>query len=186
MGFWYSDTEDRTGPWHWNGIAISLCQTIGLHRQPNASQNHMRALSVSDRRLWRQIWWSCVYREAWFSAGMGRPMRINLADCNTPMPDAKDSDALLAGVPESMRKKYLPEGTKDLSRLWTELLCLTVSLSNILSWQHRVERTRPSRAEIEHAEDQIRVYYDRNDPSMKHKRCQIVALHDYHFELYLE
>lgn len=186
MGSWYSDTEDRTGPWHWNGIAISLCQTIGLHRQPDNGQNHMKAISESDRRLWRQLWWSCVYREAWFSAGMGRPMRINLADCNTPMPDANDSDELLARVSESTREKYLPERTRDLSELWTELLHLTVSLSDILSWQHQVERTRPSRTELEHAECQIRAYYCRNDHSTTRSQSRIVSLHTHHLELYLE
>ncbi|PGH11781.1 hypothetical protein AJ79_04682 [Helicocarpus griseus UAMH5409] len=155
-GFWYSDTEDRTGPWHWNGIAISLCQTIGLHRRPETGRKNMKAISTSDSRIWRQLWWSCFYREAWFSAGMGRPMRINLADCSTPMPDANDSDNLLAGIPESIQKKYLPEGTEDLSKLWTELLALTVCLAKILSWQNRAERTRPSRTEIQHMDDNIR------------------------------
>lgn len=185
MGFWYSDTEDRTGPWHWNGIAISLCQRIGLYRQPDTSQSHIKAIPPSDRRIWRQIWWSCVYREAWFSAGMGRPMRINLADCSTPMPDANDSDELLSGIPEITRKKYLPEGTEELSKLWTGLLGLSVSLSNILSWQNQAERTRPSRAEIEQTDHNIRLHYCRNRV-IAHRQCQIVSLHAYHIELYLE
>ncbi|KAI1049415.1 hypothetical protein LB506_004587 [Fusarium annulatum] len=31
MGHFYADAEDRLGPWHWNGIAIGLSHTIGLH-----------------------------------------------------------------------------------------------------------------------------------------------------------
>ncbi|KAH8423434.1 fungal specific transcription factor domain-containing protein [Aspergillus melleus] len=185
-GIWYSDTEDRTGPWHWNGVAIGLCQTIGLHRQPDTGQKHSRAISMSDSRLWRQLWWSCFYREAWFSAGMGRPMRINLADCSTPMPDAKEYNDLLAGIPESVQKKYLPEGTKDLTRLWTELLALTVSLAKILSWQNRAERTRPSRTEIQRMDDSIRQYYLREDHAIAHRHSYVVSLHAYHLELYLE
>ncbi|KAL4985589.1 fungal-specific transcription factor domain-containing protein [Aspergillus falconensis] len=185
-GFWYSDTEDRTGPWHWNGVAISLCQTIGLHRQPDTSRKNGKAISMSDSRIWRQLWWSCFYREAWFSAGMGRPMRINLADCSTPIPDAEDSDNLLAGIPESIQKKFLPEGTKDLSKLWTELLALTVSLAKILSWQNRAERTRPSRTEIQHMDDSIRQYYLRKDNAIAHTRSHVVSLHEYHLELYIQ
>ncbi|KAL4894187.1 fungal-specific transcription factor domain-containing protein [Aspergillus ambiguus] len=185
-GFWYSHTEDRTGPWHWNGIAISLCQTIGLHRQPDKGGKHSKAISTSDSSIWRQLWWSCFYREAWFSAGMGRPMRINLADCSTPMPQANDSDNLLAGIPESIRKKYLPEGTKDLSKLWTELLALTVSLAKILSWQNRAERTQPSKIEIQHMDDTIRQYYSRKDHTIAHGHSHVVSLHTYHLELYLE
>ena len=186
MGFWYSDTEDRTGPWHWNGVAISLCQTIGLYRQPDTVRKHSKAIPMNDSRVWRQVWWSCFYREAWFSAGMGRPMRINLSDCSTPMPDAKDSANLLAGVPESIQKKYLPEGTEDLSRLWTELLVLTVSLAKILSWQNRAERTWPSRTEIRHMDDNMRLYYFRKDDIITHRQCHVVSLHAYHLELYLE
>ncbi|KAE8409166.1 fungal-specific transcription factor domain-containing protein [Aspergillus pseudonomiae] len=185
-GFWYSDTEDRTGPWHWNGIAISLCQTIGLHRHPDTGRKRSKAISTSDSSIWRQIWWSCFYREAWFSAGMGRPMRINLADCSTRMPHANDSDNLLAGIPECIRKKYLPEGTKDLSKLWTELLTLTVSLAKILSWQNRADRTRPSRTEIQQMDDTIRQYCFRKDHAIAQGHSHVVSLHMYHLELYLD
>ncbi|KAF3395266.1 hypothetical protein DPV78_009079 [Talaromyces pinophilus] len=185
-GFWYSDTEDRTGPWHWNGIAISLCQTIGLHRHPDTGQKRSKAMSASDSSIWRQVWWSCFYREAWFSAGMGRPMRINLADCSTQMPHVSDSNNLLAGIPECIRKKYLPEGTKDLSKLWTDLLTLTVSLAKILSWQNRADRTRPSRAELQQMDDAIRQYCFRKDHAIVQGHSHVVSLHMYHLELYLD
>ncbi|EAA66195.1 hypothetical protein AN1077.2 [Aspergillus nidulans FGSC A4] len=185
-GFWYSDTEDRTGPWHWNGVAIGLCQTIGLHRQPDTGQRHSKAISMNDSRIWRQLWWSCFYRETWFSAGMGRPMRINLADCSTPIPDAEDSDNLLAGIPESTQKKYLPEDTEDLSKLWAELLALTVCLAKILSWQNRAERTRPSRTEIQHMDDSIRECYSHKDHTIAQRQSYVVSLHRFHLELYLE
>lgn len=186
MGFWYSDTEDRTGSWHWNGVAIGLCQTIGLHRQPDSSRKHRKAISTSDIRLWRQIWWSCFYREAWFSGGMGRPMRINLADCSTPMPDRNDSSSLLAGIQESVRQKYLPEAMKDLGLLWTELLALTVSLAKALSWQNQAERIPPSRSEIQHMDDDIQQCYVRKDQAMANRQSHVVSLHAYHLELYLE
>lgn len=186
MGFWYSDTEDRTGPWHWNGIAISLCQTIGLHRQPDSSRKHNKSISISDIRLWRHIWWGCFYREVWFSVGMGRPMRINLADCSTPMPDHNDSGSPLAGIPESNQQKYLPEGTGDLAKLWTELLVLTVSLARILSWQNQAERTPPGMGEIQHMDDKIRQCYFHKDEALAYRQSHIVSLHVYHLELYLE
>ncbi|GLA72663.1 hypothetical protein AtubIFM55763_003545 [Aspergillus tubingensis] len=183
-GFWYSDTEDRTGPWHWNGIAISLCQTIGLHRHPGTGRKLSKAIPKSDSSIWRELWWSCFHREAWFSSGMGRPMRINLADCSTRMPHANDSDNLLAGIPEHIRKKYLPEGTEDLSRLWTKLLTLTVSLAKILSWQNRADQTRPSRTEIQHIEDTIRQHCSHKDEGIGHAHNHVVSLHMYHLELY--
>jgi predicted solute-binding protein len=102
------------------------------------------------------------------------------------MPDADDSDNLLAGISASIRKKYLPEGTKDLSKLWTELLALSVSLAKILSWQNRAEPTRPSRAEIQHMDESIRQYHLRKDHAMAHRQSYVVSLHEYHLELYIQ
>ncbi|KAF1958360.1 hypothetical protein CC80DRAFT_469342 [Byssothecium circinans] len=157
MGFWYADTEDRTGSWHWNGVAISLCQTIGLHRNPDTSPSHGKSISIIDRRLWQQLWWSCFYREAWFSAGMGRPMRIHLADCNTTMPDA-EAEEQFESLPVSLREKYLPEGMREVAKLWTQLLNLTVILSNILLQQQRAERVLPTEAEVQYTDSQIWIY----------------------------
>src|SRR5690242_1056902 len=113
MGFWYADTEDRLGPWHWNGIAISLCQTVGLHRQPDASVNNPPYSSSIDQNLWKHLWWSCFFREAWLSVGMGRPMRIDLAHSDTPKPDVNASNSLYSGLTESQRQQYIPEDLND-------------------------------------------------------------------------
>lgn len=74
MGFWYSDTQDRTGPLHWIGVAISLCQSAGLHRKSSLAINR----STTDTNvLWRQLWWACVYRDAWYAVGQGKADAIS-------------------------------------------------------------------------------------------------------------
>ncbi|KAH8125663.1 fungal-specific transcription factor domain-containing protein [Trichoderma asperelloides] len=182
MGFWYADTEDRTGPWHWIGVAISLCQTIGLHRKPDSIT---RSVSASVERLWRQIWWACVFRDAWFSVGMGRPMHINLDDCNTPMPDTNDSDELLRGIPSNVREKYIPNGAEDLSRMWVELLRLTIVLAGVLSVHYRAERAKLEMSEVEEIERKITACFQSRD-GLKNSHIRAVSLHVYHLELYLE
>jgi hypothetical protein len=182
MGFWYADTEDRAGPWHWIGIAISLCQTIGLHRKPDSIT---RSVSASVERLWRQIWWACVFRDAWFSVGMGRPMHINLDDCNTPTPDANDSNELLRGIPINVREKYIPNGAENLSRMWVELLRLTVVLAGVLSVHYRVERAKLIMSEVEEIERKITACFQSRD-GLKNSHNRTVSLHVYHLELYLE
>ncbi|KAH8702404.1 fungal-specific transcription factor domain-containing protein [Talaromyces proteolyticus] len=186
MEFWYSDTEDRTGPWYWNGIAISLCHTIGLHRQPDTGTDRMGIISSQERRLWRQIWWCCVYRETWFSAGMGRPMRINLADCNTSMPDSRDSNNLLSGITDEIRLKYLPDDCGYLLELWIELLRITSILSRILSVQQCVKRTLHTRVEVEEIERQLRAVHYRVDNLTSRSNSRIASLHLYHLEIYSE
>jgi hypothetical protein len=182
MGFWYSDTEDRTGPLHWIGVAISLCQTSGLHRRPNASTNDD---VIRRQQSWRQIWWACVYRDAWFSMGMGKPMRINLDDCDTEMPDATRDQAVLAEITDATRIKYLPAGMNDLPQLWIDLLKLTVALAGILSAHYRVRRAENATAAIQAAEAQV------SDCRLTRDRCinldnRVVWLHAQHLELYSE
>lgn len=57
LAFWYSDLAERTDSWHWMGIAISLCQTLGLNRDPDRG-HYNKNLSDRQRQLWRRIWWS--------------------------------------------------------------------------------------------------------------------------------
>jgi hypothetical protein len=71
MGHVYADAEDRLGPWHWNGITISLSHTIGLQMLTSPSRNGIKPLG-------RRIWWCIYYREVWLSTGQGRPMWISL------------------------------------------------------------------------------------------------------------
>lgn len=186
MSFWYADTEDRTGPWHWIGVAIGLCQTIGLHRNPDLSPSYTKSIPPHDGRLWRQIWWSCFYREVWFSVGMGRPMRIRLVDCDTPMPDAYILGGEIADITTNTRRKYLPDGARELSLLWERLLELTVTLSDILLQQQRASQAIPSQTETEHVEARIRTFYDETWGGTVHSKSQTVSLHAHHLAICIE
>ncbi|KAM0449428.1 hypothetical protein ACHAO4_007446 [Trichoderma viride] len=112
-------------------------------------------------------------------------MHINLDDCDTPMPDANDSDELLRGIPSNVRDKYIPNGAEDLSWLWVELLRLTIVLVGILSIHYRVERTKLSMSEVEETERKITACCQSRD-GLNNSRIRTVSLHVYHLELYLE
>lgn len=178
MGFWYSDTEDRVGPWHWIGVAISLCQTAGLHRIPDSITG--AALS-KYRKTWQTLWWACIYRETWFSIGQGKPMRINFDDCDTEMPTATNYE-LTAEALHTVQTKYLPAEMNRLSQLWVDLLKLTVVLAKVISTYYRARniiQIGPSDA----IEQQILAccqfqngFEQSNDP--------VLNLHVLHFELY--
>ncbi|KAJ4011846.1 hypothetical protein NW752_004245 [Fusarium irregulare] len=186
MGFWYADTEDRLGPWHWNGIAISLCQTVGLHRQPDASVNNRPYSSSIDRNLWKHLWWSCFFRETWLSVGMGRPMRINLAHSDTPKPDINASKSLYSGLTESQRRRYIPEDPNDLFLLWDELLSVTSILSRVLAVQHLAKRTLPYPLEVDDLERVIRGHYKHLHDLKARSTHPVLTLHMHHFELFFE
>lgn len=177
MGFWYPDTEDKCGPWHWIGVAIGLCQAIGLHRKLS-SQSSLAA----RERLWRQLWWTCYFREAWFAVGMGRPMRVNRLDCDVLMPTATDCDKLLEGVADNVRQKYFPTDTETLSHLWIDLLNLTITLSEIASANYRPEPTVLARAELERLDRRIRDC-GQNRGDLELEDDPILVVHSCHLEL---
>ncbi|KAF4773737.1 cutinase transcription factor 1 beta [Colletotrichum scovillei] len=181
MGHWYTSTDDRAGPWHWNGIAISLSHTIGLHRL------HMPAnqqASQGTKPFWRRLWWSLYSREVWLSLGLGRPMRIALDDFDTSMPVASDADVLAPEVKGQLGQKYLPEEMKFLFDTWLAFIGLSVTLSNVLATNYRAKGVKPSRMEIEQSENQIRGFQYRVPEAGSHSR--VVASHIYQFKLYFE
>ncbi|KAJ4298048.1 hypothetical protein N0V90_005947 [Kalmusia sp. IMI 367209] len=177
-----------------NVCVLPMCSSeINNNTIKFADDVTLRAANVSSRKEMKRfmytrakLWWSCFYRETWFSAGMGRPMRTRLADCNTPMPDAIETEEQLAGLAVSLREKYLPNSLGELTKLWTQLLNLTVTLSNILLQQQRAARLLPSRTEIEHTESHIRACYRQYDDNRVRNENQIVSLYAYHLELYVE
>ncbi|KAH7012816.1 putative Zn(II)2Cys6 transcription factor [Ilyonectria destructans] len=182
MSFCSSDTEDKTGPWHWIGVAIGLCQTAGLHRNPDSAASH---IPQQHQRLWRLIWWSCVHQDVWFSVGMGRPMRINLDDCDTQLPTTGDFYAMSAGVPDTLREKYLPSAMGNLSQLFLELIRLAIAQTNILSKHYRIRQMQPNAADVADIEQQISAIHDKVG-CFRYSEDRTVCYHAYHLELFLQ
>ncbi|KAK6371561.1 hypothetical protein LTS17_008812 [Exophiala oligosperma] len=130
LGFWYSDAEDRNGPWHWMGIAIGLCQVMGLHRKPRLAVSTPSA--ISRQRLFRRIWWSCFVRDRWLSVGLGRPMRINLEDCDVKFPSVEDLTVELEQLAPEVADRYLPHSMQQHAMIWVQLVRLSHVLGRIL------------------------------------------------------
>ncbi|KAF5705990.1 cutinase transcription factor 1 beta [Fusarium mundagurra] len=84
MGHFYADAEDRLGPWHWNGIAMSISPTIVLHMLTSPSRNGIRP-------LWRRIWWCIYYREVWLSMDQAILLSTNTSRKGLPGPSLKET-----------------------------------------------------------------------------------------------
>lgn len=139
MGFWHADMDDHSQPWYWTGTAISLCQILGLHRDPD-SIKYNSSFSNHRRHLWRRLWWSCFFRDRWLSLTLGRPFRINLDDCDTPMPSASDVLDDLSNLPETMVANYIPEDLSLLAGLWVKLIELSKLLGTVLRSSNNTPR----------------------------------------------
>ncbi|KAJ0333745.1 hypothetical protein COL922a_010571 [Colletotrichum nupharicola] len=148
----------------------------GMYQRAKASQG--------TKPFWRRLWWSLYSREVWLSLGLGRPMRIAFDDFDTPMPAACDADVLSPEVAGNLGRKYLPGELGFLFDIWLEFVGLSATLGNILSTNYRAKGVKPSRADIERSEGQIRAFQTRVPEATNQSR--VVASHIYQFKLYFE
>jgi Fungal specific transcription factor domain len=154
MSFWFVDTEEKASSWHWLGTAISHAQTLGLHRDPDSGQRNPH-LNDKSRPLWRRIWWSCFYRDRWLSLFMGRPMRINLRDCDIPMPSPDDIIGDFIDLPPAAWNKFIPCDFNLLAEGWIDFIRLSKTLGEILSTNYAPNSVKPTPPQIETFENEI-------------------------------
>ena len=183
MAFWYSDTEDRAGAYHWIGIAIGLCQSLGLHRNSELNISKHR-LPTAQLSVLRRIWWSCVLRDRWLSLGMGRPMRINPADCEVPMPSVGDAIRELESMPAQIRQEYIPIDTEWLASLWVKLISISDLLGRIIDIFYKPKKPLPNKIILEQYENELLQLVVCMDTTVCENSISI--LHTYQYQLFYE
>ncbi|KAJ4859687.1 fungal specific transcription factor domain-containing protein [Trichoderma breve] len=98
MSFWWGGSNDEKDSWHWLGIAVSLAQSLGMHR--STAKSHM---SSEKSRLWRRIWWCIRIRDTLTSGSIGRPQHIAHRDCDVEMLEPGDmANENLLGAEEAI------------------------------------------------------------------------------------
>ncbi|KAJ4863563.1 fungal specific transcription factor domain-containing protein [Trichoderma breve] len=148
MGFWHSKWDGHSQPWYWIGVAISLCQMLGLHRDPD-SVKFNTSFPNHQRHLWRRLWWTCFFRDRSLSLTLGRPLRINLNDCNTPMVSSADVLSDLTQIPASIATAYIPEDFSQLAHYWVTLIELSKLLGDVLTLCYQPFGPSPTLRQIE-------------------------------------
>ncbi|KAJ9643673.1 hypothetical protein H2204_001818 [Knufia peltigerae] len=156
LGYWHPDSQDRFEAWHWTGIAISMSQCMGLHR--SSVGDRRRAPLPADRvRTVRRIWWCCLVRDRWLAFIKGRPMRINLEDCDVPFPEPSDVADDLDGIPQEIKGKCLVYSSTVVGELWSKYVRLSILLGRILRL-HSKEIWRTDEAQIRKNESELQEY----------------------------
>ncbi|KAJ9634184.1 hypothetical protein H2204_006515 [Knufia peltigerae] len=76
---WFSDGGDDicANAWWWIGVAARVAVGLGMHRDVTHSK-----MPESDKRIWKVIWWCLVQFDCLVSLSFGRPLAINLDDCD--------------------------------------------------------------------------------------------------------
>jgi hypothetical protein len=183
MGFWYTDPQDHTGAWYWIGIAITLSQTLGLHRCPQLSSRGQR-FPQSGQSLIRCIWWSCLVRDRWVSLAKGRPMRIHHEDCDTPMPGADDILDDLRAMSTPVRDKFIPAEWEMLAHMWLDLVKISATLGGILRVHYRTNGPKSLGEDIDKCAEELQ--YCRPSTVLVNNTSDIVRLHGYQLDLFYE
>lgn len=107
MANWNETPGDNKGAWHWMGVAISLAQTLGMHRKAE-SRAHSH-----ESKLYKRIWWSCYFRDRILAIAMGRLLRIRDDEFDTPPLTIEDFD--IVDLPHGLEN--LTMDTEDLTTL---------------------------------------------------------------------
>ncbi|KAL4765938.1 Zn(II)2Cys6 transcription factor [Aspergillus foveolatus] len=131
LGFWHSEADEHSQPWYWSGISVSLCQMLGLHRNPDTPR-YNTAIMDRQRHLWRRLWWTCFLRDRWLSLTLGRPLRIDLDDCDVPMPSVSDIIYDFRDVDPTVFAAFIPDDLPLLAEYWLRLIDLSKLLGKVL------------------------------------------------------
>ncbi|OQU97001.1 Fungal specific transcription factor domain-containing protein [Cladophialophora immunda] len=186
LSFFYTDTQDRATAWHawqWTGTAITLCQTMGLHRDLDAMgpETHFQRDQVS---LFRRIWWSCFVCDRWLSLSHGWPMRIQLEFCDTPFPVPEDVYKELHALPNSITEKYFSPDHRTLATLWVNFVRLSKALGNTIQNFYSLQGSLPGLQVVKRCESEI-LECDTNGAEGG-TTDDIVAFHAYDLKMFRE
>lgn len=88
IGSYWEGPEDVTkNSFYWTRVAIGLAQGFGFHRDVSQSP-----LSSNEKKVWRRVWWCLFEKDRNVAIAFGRPVVIDLNDCDVPMLSVEDFD----------------------------------------------------------------------------------------------
>ncbi|KAH7127993.1 fungal-specific transcription factor domain-containing protein [Dactylonectria estremocensis] len=115
MSFWWNGSNDEKDSWHWLGIAISLAQSLGMHR--STAKSHM---NEEKTKLWKRIWWCLRIRDTLTSGSIGRPQHFGNRDCDVEM--LEPSDILDFDSDDESERKYYACQMARLSTIFSDII----------------------------------------------------------------
>ncbi|KAK9350615.1 fungal-specific transcription factor domain-containing protein [Lipomyces doorenjongii] len=77
LSFWGGQPHDYWNTFSWLNTAVNIAESLGMHRAVRASD-----LEDSEKALRRRIWSVLVVRDSFSAALLGKPLRINMSQCD--------------------------------------------------------------------------------------------------------
>lgn len=185
MGYYFDNSDSLTGPWYWNGIAISMSQNIGLHRSGSIDSSDGLGSRPIWKPRWKRLWWSIYCREVWYALGFGRPMRLTADDITATMPVASEFASYAPQNCDGNYARLFPKELKEVYGLWISFVTLTSVLGKILCTQYVSKDYTVDQDLLPAIEDEI-TRLSRGLPSAAGKNemvqihvCQLSLYHEY-------
>ncbi|KAK9321575.1 fungal-specific transcription factor domain-containing protein [Lipomyces orientalis] len=88
LSFWGGSPDDYWNSISWINMAVNIAESLGMHRSTSTLD-----IAVDERALWRRIWWCLVARDSFCASLQGKPLRINLSQCDVEPLSLADFDS---------------------------------------------------------------------------------------------
>lgn len=89
LTLWGGDPHDFWNFYSRIGTAVTIAESLGIHRTTSGTN-----MPQKDKSLLRRLWWVLVFRDAFCAVLFGRPLRINMIQCDVEIPTPEDFDRL--------------------------------------------------------------------------------------------
>lgn len=83
---WHLQDGDNAAAnsFYWIGVACRIAFGLGMHRNSLSDPLEPNRMPITDRRIWRRIWWTLFQTEALSALEHGRPPMIRAEDYDQP------------------------------------------------------------------------------------------------------
>lgn len=87
LSFWGPQMKSYWNPCSWVGFGVTIAESLGIY-QINTSTY----MDTKRRSLLKRLFWALAVRDAYCAALLGRPFRLNIAQCDTEPLTLEDFD----------------------------------------------------------------------------------------------
>jgi Fungal specific transcription factor domain/Fungal Zn(2)-Cys(6) binuclear cluster domain len=144
--------SDTAFTWTLMSTAVSIAQTIGLHRDPSA----WISVPSWERHLRRRLWWALWTMENWVALGRGMPSHLHDDNSDVAVIKVDDiSDTLSAPSANHAHLPHLVTLTCILSDINQTYYTVKASNRTSCDLQHSIEAAKPLRARLKAWRDDV-------------------------------
>lgn len=78
LSFWGPQMKSYWNPCSWVGFGVTIAESLGIHRMSTSTH-----VDRGRRSLLKRLFWVLAVRDAYCATLLGRPCRLNMAQCDT-------------------------------------------------------------------------------------------------------